>query len=86
MDKRFIFRYRLQTIKSRGGTLWGRPGAVLELSASKGAVGRKPGEAWGSRGATLGDPVDPRGQEKPRRGSYRRPYRRPTQVGGGKSL
>jgi hypothetical protein len=31
-----------------------------------------------------GDPVDPRGQEKPVWGSCKRPYRKPTQVGGGK--
>ncbi len=38
MDKRFIFRYRLHMIKSQQVTLGGRPGAALELSASKRAV------------------------------------------------
>ena len=38
MDKRFIFRYRLYTIKSWQVTLGGRPGVALELSTSKHAV------------------------------------------------
>ena len=42
-------------------------------------------EEWGSRGASQGDPAEPRSREKPHRGSCRRPYRRPTQVGGGKN-
>ena len=83
MDKRFIFRYRLQTIESPRGTLWGRPGAALEMPPPS-AQGPSGSEARGSRGATQGDPADPRGPEKPRGGGCSRPYRRPTQVGGGK--
>ena len=83
MDKRFIFRYRLLMIKSWQVTLDGRPGAALELSASKRAdpSGSRRGAAAAN---SQSDPVDPLGQEKPCQGGSRRPYRRPTQVGGGK--
>jgi hypothetical protein len=58
----------------------------LELLPPNAQMGSQdPVEAWGSCGATQGDPAEPRGQEKPVRGSCKRPYRKPTQVGDGKN-
>ncbi len=85
MDKRFIFRYRLQTIKSSQVTLGDRPGVALELPPpSTQSWERSRGEVRGSCAARQGDPVESPGQEKPWKGCCRRPYRKPTQVGGGK--
>src|SRR5512135_2971328 len=85
MDKRFIFRYRLHMIKSSRVTLGGRPGAVLELLPPSTQFLERGARCGAAALNKQGDPVDPPGQEKPREGGCRRPYRRPTQVGGGKN-
>ena len=92
MDNRFIFRYRPVAVMSDGVTREGRRGAALEMPSSKPA-GAGAGKStptmrrgvMGSSRATAGNHARTQNRpENPLSQDTGRPYRKPTQVGGGK--
>ena len=91
MDNWFIFQYRPLAVMSDGVTRGEERGAALEMPSSKpvdGGAGKSPSHirrgVMGSPKATRDNRVGTCRQEKPLSQATGRPYRRPTQVGGGK--
>jgi hypothetical protein len=91
MDNWFIFQYRPLAVMSDGVTRGEGCGAALELLSSKPADGGAGKSTLHIRRGAMGSPEvtkDNRAgtcrQEKPLSQANGRPYRKPTQVGGGK--
>ena len=92
MDRRSIFLHRLVVVMSEGGTRRGRPADRLDMvrgrleGALVGKSARAMTKSRTKRWATSAMWLSSCRQEKPRSQTIGRPYRRPTQVGGGKCL